>query len=131
MLALCGVVSFWLLIVECCWYNVIDCVPFSFSGDRCEQFRRRRRSGIGRGFLFILLGFLFDGFGEVQGQISQPRQAIYWSLIIVSHIVDTLLLFLFLDLWCVILHLCHACLILSMVILLVISYTPLNECCVI
>ena len=27
--------------------------------------------------LFILLEFLFDGVGEVQGQTSQPRQAIY------------------------------------------------------
>ena len=27
--------------------------------------------------LFILLEFLFDGVEEVQGQISQPRQAIF------------------------------------------------------
>jgi hypothetical protein len=37
-----------------CWCNVIDCVPFIFFGDRREQFRRRRRSGLDMVFIYIV-----------------------------------------------------------------------------
>jgi hypothetical protein len=52
---------------------VIDCVPFIFSGDRCEQFRRRKRSGIGQGFYLCCWDSYIDEVEEVQGQISQGK----------------------------------------------------------
>ena len=58
-----------------CWYNVLivfllyfPAIDASNSGE--EEVVRTR-------ILFILLEFLLDGVEEVQGQISQPRQAIY------------------------------------------------------
>lgn len=48
------------------YFPVIDA---NDSGEEEEVVRTR--------ILFILLEFLFDGVEEVQGQISQPRQAIF------------------------------------------------------
>jgi hypothetical protein len=49
--------------------------------------------------LFILLVFLFDGVEEVQGQISQPRQAIFFDPLLSSPCCD-LLFFWYLVLAC-------------------------------
>ena len=81
MLALGWVVSFWLLHVclvgAMCWlcsFYIFPAIDANNSGEEEEVVRTR--------ILFILLEFLFDGVEEVQGQISQPRQAIFWSLAI-------------------------------------------------
>ena len=60
-----------------CWYNVLivfllyfPAIDATNSGEEEEEVVRTR-------ILFILLEFLFDGVEEIQGQIIQPRQAIF------------------------------------------------------
>ena len=69
-------VSYWLLHVGNYWCNVLivfllyfPAIDANNSGEEEEVVQTR--------ILFILLEFLFDGVEEVQGQTSQPRQAIY------------------------------------------------------
>ena len=101
MLARSKVVSYCLLIVECCMLVMIGAmwlivfllyfptIDANDSGEEEEVVRTR--------ILFILTGFLYWWSWRSPGT-NKPRQAISWSLNIESHIVVTLLLLLSLDL---------------------------------
>ena len=83
-----------------CWYNVLIVFLLYFPAIDANNSGEEEEAESDEDFIYFV-EFLLDGVEEVQGQISQPMQAIYWSLIIVSHIVVTLLLLLSLDLVCV------------------------------
>jgi hypothetical protein len=64
-----------------CWYNVLIVLFLYFpaidANNSGEEEEEEEEEVVRMRILFILLEFLFDGVEEVQGQISQPRKAIY------------------------------------------------------